>query len=104
MPSHELPPHRPCGLRRRASPQGIPRRWFSAGHQIENLAPPPATEEFHQNVEGLLPLLLGGLQNGGEHGLRPRTSFRAVATPVLARPDQGADGSLTLLVASSPGQ
>src|SRR5256884_3850618 len=43
-------------------------------------------------------LLLGRLQNAGEHGLGASSPWGAVAAPVLARADQGADGALTDIV------
>src|ERR1700732_528619 len=52
----------------------------------------------HQHLERFLPLLFGGLQNRGEHGLCARASFGTVAAPVLARANQSADRSLANVV------
>jgi hypothetical protein len=45
-----------------------------------------------------LVLLFGGLQNAGEHRLGTSSAWGAIAAPVLARPDQGADGALADIV------
>jgi len=66
--------------------------------QIENLVWVVRTQKFHQDLEGFLPLLFGGLENRGEHLLSARASFRTVPSPVLARTDQRSDGSLAYIV------
>src|SRR5207302_1157943 len=100
----ELPRNGPLWRRRQESParlrrpRGILSGFSGPWHQIENLVLVPATEYFQQNSEGLFALLLGRLQNAGEHGLGASSPWGAVAAPVLARADQGADGALTDIV------